>query len=542
MRHLLIPALLLSAASWLSLAQAQQPVPSSPQADTQSAPAPYVIHRNVSLVVLDGVAIDAQGNVVTDLKASDFRVTEDDVAQNIRDFTVPGRYMPPPNLTIDSTADLDRFAPRTPVDIMLLDEFNTHFEDMAFGRYSLEKWLNKQPGKLTNPTMLVAVSLEKFIVLRDYTQDKDQILSALKHHFAAYPWQAQSGGWIAERYAAAFNTLRRVAEATNGHSGHKNMIWIGRGFPNIDVARYPPDIQEKLRATVEQTVDELQEARVTLYTVDPAGLTGDPGAYGADAADFAPFGGDPNFEALSRATGGRSLHGRNDVDAQIGTAIRDGQNLFSISYSPNSVSDEPSKFRNIKVTIERPGVKFLTRQGYYPVVSIAKLDANDKKMDTRLASEMIDASISNMAYDGIAFIAEVLPNDTSTIRVRVDGHGLVYDAAEGTNLRTTHLVVLVSSFDAKDRHIKNTAGEYTFQAPSNTDPAVNPVTPVGFDFKLDPEPKATHFRMVVRVNGTSRMGTADIVLNPGFVGHSATVQMVPTTQPTPASTGTPPAH
>jgi hypothetical protein len=100
------------------------------------------------------------------------------------------------------------------------------------------------------------------------------------------------------------------------------------------------------------------------------------------------------------------------------------------------------------------------------------------------------------------------------------------------------LVVLVSTYDAKDRHIKDSAGKYTFQVLANMDSAVNAVIPVGFNFKLDPEPKATHLRMVVHINGTSRMGTADIVLKPGFVGHSATVQLVPVTQPASAPAGT----
>ena len=60
---------------------------------------------------------------------------------------------------------------------------------MAFARYSLKSWLEKQPSKLDTPTMLIAVTLEKFTVLHDYTQKKGEILEALDHHFAADPWQ-----------------------------------------------------------------------------------------------------------------------------------------------------------------------------------------------------------------------------------------------------------------------------------------------------------------------------------------------------------------
>src|ERR1700733_8075608 len=191
----------------------------------------FTIQRTARLVVLDMVVTDAKGNVVRDLKRDDFHVTEWDQPQTILNFEEAGAHTLSPDITIDSTADLDRLAPRAPVNIVLLDEFNTRFEDMAFARYSLKKYLEKQPGKLDTPTMLIAVDLQHFTVLRDYTQNKDEILSALDHHFSAYPWQAHQGAWIGERYATAFMTLRRVAEAVIGHQGHKNMIWIGRGFP-----------------------------------------------------------------------------------------------------------------------------------------------------------------------------------------------------------------------------------------------------------------------------------------------------------------------
>ena len=110
------------------------------------------------------------------------------------------------------------------------------------------------------------------------TQNKDEILSALDHHFAAYPWQAHSYAWVPERMSTAIFTLRRVAEASEGHVGHKNMIWIGRGFPNVNWIRFASVDQDRVHNAMQQTVNELRDARVTLYTIDPAGVMVDPGA------------------------------------------------------------------------------------------------------------------------------------------------------------------------------------------------------------------------------------------------------------------------
>ena len=277
--------------------QAQEPAPPAPSAQPQSPaqnsnPTPsnstqpvknpdgtYTIRTVSRLVVLDMVVVDNKGAVVTDLKREDFHVEESGQPQAILNFEVARTHIPAPELAINSTADLDRLAPRAPVDIILLDEFNTRFEDMAFARYSLKKYLEKQPDKLITPTMLIAVSLQNFVVLHDYTQNKEEIISALDHHFSVNPWQVSQGAWVSERYATAFITLRRVAEAVMGHPGHKNMIWIGRGFPPSRSMRtsWSIDTENRIFNAVQDCVNMLRDARVTLYTIDPAGVMADPG-------------------------------------------------------------------------------------------------------------------------------------------------------------------------------------------------------------------------------------------------------------------------
>ena len=306
-------------------APAQAPTPAQPVRNPDGT---YTMRVTSRLVVLDMVVLDAKGAIVRDLKKDDYKVEEASQPQSILNFEETGAHTPSPEMAIDSTADLDRLAPRAPVDIVLLDEFNTRFEDMAFARYSLKKYLEKQPDKLITPTMLIAVSLQNFSVLHDYTQNKEEIISALNHHFAVSPWQVPQGGWINERYTTAFITLRRVAEAVMGHPGHKNMIWIGRGFPpaHRPSPGWTIDTENRLFSAVQDCVNMLRDARVTLYTVDPAGVLVDPGVYGGDPM-IDPFGGNYEFNKLAKATGGRTLYGRNDVDMEIQTAIQDGANF-----------------------------------------------------------------------------------------------------------------------------------------------------------------------------------------------------------------------
>ena len=501
-----------AAASGSQPGNGNQPAGGSQAAGTQAGRdqnGTFTIQRTARLVVLDMVVTDAKGRVVTDLKRDDFHVTELDEPQTILNFEEAGAHTLSPDVTINSTADLDRVAPRAPVNIILLDEFNTHFEDMAFARYSLKKYLEKEPGKLSMPTMLIAVNLQQFTVLHDYTQNKDDILAALDHHFVSYPWQAQNGAWVAERYGTAFLTLRRVAEATVGHIGHKNMIWIGRGFP---ARRFNVDLDTDIRVfnAVQECVNELRDARVTLYTIDPAGLQVNPAEYGMAAAFNDPFGGNFEFNKLARATGGSALYGRNDVDAEIGTAIRDGSSFYTLTYRPATPPMDRNKFYKIKVTVDRPGLTVTTRQGYYLQRGPGRVDAANPSR--RLASDLLSAGNSTMVYDGVPITLEASGADADSYTVHVDGRALGWTPATDTEPRHTEVVLMVSTFDKKGKELKRDAKIIKVNAPMSVAPTGRLVRNVDLKYQIEHNPKAVRARFVVRVTASGRIGTADAVL------------------------------
>ena len=273
----------------VTLAAQQDSQPPQPSKDANT---PYTFRVNAKTVVLDVVVTDKHGQVVTNLKKEDFTIQEDAQPQRITSFDNPGASSLASGIEVNSTADLDRLAPEASVDIIVLDEINTRFEDMTFARYSLKRYLDAQPGKLGQPTMLVAVDLHHLTVLRDYTQSKDEILTALDKHFIEYPWHLDSASWKAEQFSAAFASLMQVAESSVGHPGHKNMIWIGHGFPSVRVDTMQPEDAAQLTDSIELCVNMLRDARVTLYTVDPAGV---PSVLATDVDGVAvddPLGGD----------------------------------------------------------------------------------------------------------------------------------------------------------------------------------------------------------------------------------------------------------
>ena len=496
--------------------------PMAPNGQTAApATATNTIRANARLVILDAVVVDKKGNAVTDLTRDQFGIKEDGADQTLLNFSPPGSFIPKADATIDSTADLDRVAPQAPVNIILLDEFNTLFEDMAFARYSLQKFLKALPDKLDTPTMLVSVSLSKFEVLHDYTQNKDEILSALDHHFAAYPWQAHNYSWIGERYATAFFTLRRVAEATEGHPGHKNMIWIGRGFPSISWVRFSSVDRDNVHTAMQQTINELRDARVTLYTIDPAGVMVDPGRYGSEAAIFDPFGGEPNFQKIATASGGRNLYGRNDVDAEIGTSIRDGASFYTLTYRPTDPTRDVNHFRKVEVTVVgHPELKVVTREGYFDSRAPARFTA-DGQLSRRMQAELAGAETSTMVYDAVPITVATLPEIPGKFVVHVDARGITWTYATDTEPRKAHLILSVTTFDKKDKPLALKTLAINASAPTTVPATGRLERPLAIEYQLDQNPKAVRARFVVRNTQTGRMGTADVdLLHPAAVSSA----------------------
>ncbi len=495
-----------AAAAPLSAPQ-PDPAPQTPQ----SPGGVYTLRSTVPLVILDVVVTDSKGIPVRNLTQADFAVKEAGEPQTIQNFEEAGSRIPDASVTVNSTAELDRLAPRAPVQIVVLDEFNTRFEDMAFARYSLKKFLQKQPDKLSTPTILIAVDLQHFTVLHDYTQDKKALIQSLDNHFAAYPWQVHQYGWVQERYATAFITLRRVAQAVMGHPGHKNMIWIGRGFPPFNFANAPG----RRRAPREHRgagVRERAARRPNHALYDRSRRrNGRSRASMASAAAFNdPFGGEYQFSKLAKATGGTALYGRNDVDAEIGTAIQDGSSFYTLTYRPTNSSRDPQKFRKIEVTLDRPGLKVLTREGYYLQYGPGRVDPT--KPSLRLVSDLLAADTSRMTYDGVPMTVTPSADDPDQFLVHLDPQGLFWTPATDTEARHTDFILMVSTFDKKGVELIRDARTFKIGATADVAPTGRLERAVDVKYHLVHNPKAVRARFTVRVTASGRIGAVDATL------------------------------
>jgi hypothetical protein len=285
------------------------------------------------------------------------------------------------------------------------------------------------------------------------------------------------------------------------------MIWIGRGFPHFNLANAPIDTSTRLNNAVQDCVNVLRDARVTLYTIDPAGVLSDPGKYGQDAQDNDPLGGNYQFAELARATGGTAIYGRNDVDAEINTAIQDGSSFYTLTYRPTNSSLDPSKFRKITVTLDRPGLKVLTRQGYFLRYGPDKVDP--VKPSRRLLADLVAADSSNMAYDGVPFTVTPAASDATEYDIHLDSRALFWTPATDTEKRHADFILIVSTFDKKGAELHRDARAFSISATGDV-PVVGPLDRnMDIKYYVLSDPKAVRARFTVRVTASGRIGTQE---------------------------------
>jgi len=484
----------------------------------------YTLHVKSDLVVLDVVVTDSKGQPVSGLTKNDIRVYENDVPEQIVSLQGTGYDDAGIRQTVavDSTAELDEKEPDAPVSIIVLDELTTTFEDRYFARYSLEKYLANQGETLQQPIMLVARNLKHMMQLQDFTTSKRELLTAVQNHLAGNDWQAKDPDNASDQFVTAFASLIELAEATQGHRGHKNVIWIGRGFPELHWQGIPDGQQEALRAAIADCTNILRDSRITLYTVEPGGLaTSSELTMNSDGEfDFSEkSGGQVDFEAIAQATGGQALHGRNDVDRMIGTSLRNGSNFYTLSYrpAPGSQDEKPNQFRKIRVVPVNSGYIATTRTGYFSGGSSDDLIQGDKAgltntsgadgMSPKERFDLAAACNGLMVFDGISL--KIVRDEHAPNLYHVSFPAGQLGLIENDKTAAGDVKLLLLGYDSRGKLIHSTGQSIHIRLPQGSSEEDRMVT---LNATVDMPPTVARVRVVVRANNSGRLGADNVFL------------------------------
>ncbi|MFL6428284.1 MAG: VWA domain-containing protein [Acidobacteriaceae bacterium] len=488
--------------------------PASFSASSQQSPSPgYVtpsFNANARNVILDAVVTDKKGNAVTGLTRNDFVIREDNAPQEVQSFDA-----------VTAGTSVEDAAPHT---ILLLDELNTHFEDMAYTRYSINRLLHHDGVKLEQPTALYILTNDGLRVLQNYTRDAAAIDRALGSHQPVLSWRLRRNLYLAlDRINISITALQQIAIASTGVPGHKNIVWISPGLPILSTLEITADSEKQLFDSIRHLSNQLLRARVSIYSVDPRGIQGAsvPAARaitnnflytaylnGLSHANDAAFG-NLAIQTLATQTGGHAFFGRNDVDREIATSLTDGNTYYTLAYSPSNRNFH-GEFRKIRISvINRPDLNVQTRDGYYAMPEGPA--ANPK----RQLQELAGALLTPIPYNGVP-----IPISFSKLVKSPAPHVAVRLVVLTTSLSWTSdakgvfsAQVTIAGAD-KDKHGSWKARAirvYTVSLPDGATPSSATETSVKFEM---PYSKSDHLRFVVRDDGSGRTGSSEIELRP----------------------------
>jgi VWFA-related protein len=400
------------------------------------------IKVQTQIVVLDVAATDAQGRAVLDLRPEEFRVYEKNVPQVVRSFEPPTAHELPPDqvgkLVVDSTADLGKIV-QAPITVLILDELNMNFQDEVYERDKVTEWLKRQPAILPQPTALMAATYSQFVVVRDFTQSRDALLEALRKHSGGVLWRTDSNGRVgsqaSENMFATMGALEQVAQAMRGVPGRKNVLWVGNGFPAVNLGDVGRTSANEIDAAMRHLSTVMLHARVTLTVIGGPLMDFHPVVVEtqSDADMMSSTGGDGlsiaqggmKFANLAPPTGGHAYSGQNDIAGAIARTIDGGSHYYTLSYRPSDPSSDPTIYRRIRVEVTRPGVTVETRDGYFE--EPRTLDPAAKVPMQQLAFDLNGAAASSMSYTDLHVSAERRPAGVYPAR-----RGKGYDVARAS--------------------------------------------------------------------------------------------------------------
>jgi VWFA-related protein len=461
--------------------------------------APPLIRSTSRLVLLDVVVTDKTGRPLPGLTKDDFTILENGAPQKIASFEAvsAGGSGPEGNGARN---------------IILLDELNIEFQDLAYVRNQIVMFLDHTPVE-TQPTALMAIGSHGLTMVEDFTRDSQRLKDTLAHLsvFNANP----KGGidtdtdLTREHAQSALRALSQIARASAGSPHTLNVIWVTRGFPGLVRAGAADSRSEsQLRAVATQLI----RSRMRLYTIDPAGVV--PLATLAGAAEVSR--GDIRDVRESSAAnllksahgeqttsngvlgyltsmlGGLSYFGRNDVNAVLNQAILDGSSSYLISYSPLNTSFD-GEYRKIQVHTNIADSTARTRNGYYAVPDEAAADRG-------MAEALWTAALASpLAYTGLDVSCPVT-FDASTNRIK--GKVLTTPRQKAVKTDQKEQIFRVASFSEDRKLLDSWSWRITWK-----DSWTSKVVGESFDKVLSP--KARTVRFLVSDPGAEQMGTCE---------------------------------
>lgn len=379
------------------------------------------------MVSVDVVVLDRSGNPVTDLSKEEFRVEEDGVPQALSTFEAV-RFEESPASTarehVVSSNLEDRARPERSF-VVIYDDVNLTptgaerarvelgklFDDLAAGdqltviatsggpwwtaslpegRADLHAFLDHlRPHKLPD---LSPARISDWEAMQIYYQRDPQVLSIVARRLfengviaevvpkdkSALTELDLTGGLplirakateiyraAAQRAAISLSLIERAVASLAGLRGRKAVMIVSEGF-----------VHDSTRTEFRDLIRTARNSNAVLYFFDAKGrsgvnVPGNDAEFGRPIEERDRLAIIQNFsrdaegsESIALDTGGRAVSGVDDLAGAMKKVVDESRNYYLLGYASSNPRRD-GKFRNIKVTVSRPGVEVRARKGYY---------------------------------------------------------------------------------------------------------------------------------------------------------------------------------
>ena len=319
-----------------------------------------IFRAGTDLVRVD-VTVTNDDEPVTDLRLADFEVTEDGVPQvveNVQLTRVSGNRASDLNEPLEIRSREHALLEAAREDVRLFGIFldDYHVDKRPEITLPLREAISSFIKQL-GPNDL-AVIMEPLESLRDltYTRSKTDLLNRVRPFegrrnetfpvkSAVEELQLTQRNWMELRAGVTLSALGALATQFGGlREGRKSILFFSQGPPVRPGS--PND------ALLKEAMEAANRGNVTIHVIDPRPL----GSVG--------FGGDEMLRRIAYDTGGRAIVSTNDPERHLRSVVSDASTYYLVGYTPTRKTND-GKFHEIKVKVNRRGLKVTARRGYW---------------------------------------------------------------------------------------------------------------------------------------------------------------------------------
>jgi VWFA-related protein len=321
-------------------------------AQQNAAPGPAPASR----IDLDVVVTAKTGPPVGDLQQQDFTLFDNKTPRHLTSFqAVTGSQ---------NTTHI----------LLLIDAVNTSYENIAYERGEVDKFLRANGGHLPQPMALAFFTDTGTQIQSTYTTDGnalstsfDQYAIRLRNVRRSSQYQAQ------DRLNPSLKALGQIVMHEADLPGRKLIFWVSPGWPLLSGPRIELDGKQlnQIFASIVGLSTDLRRARLILYSISPLGTSEGLGRdfyyqtflKGVGDAHKAELG-DLSLQVLAVQSGGLALTSSNDVASLLNQCLVDAQSYYEVSFDA-SPADRRDEYHSLEIKVDKPGLSARTRQGYY---------------------------------------------------------------------------------------------------------------------------------------------------------------------------------